>query len=84
MPTVIRPLEPRDQIDWRRLWTSYLEFYKTTVPEAVYASTFARLLGNDARDFNGLIAELDGRPVGLTHYLFHRHCWKIEPALAAP
>jgi len=78
MPTVIRPLEPRDQADWRRLWTSYLEFYNTTVPEEVYASTFARLLGDDARDFNGFIAEVDGQPVGLTHYLFHRHCWKIE------
>ena len=79
MPIVIRPLEPRDQADWHRLWTAYLAFYNTTVPESVYASTFARLLGDDARDFNGLIAELDGQPVGLTHYLFHRHCWKIEP-----
>lgn len=79
MPTLIRPLEPRDAPDWRRLWTSYLAFYNTTVPEAVYTSTFARLLGDDARDFNGLIAETDGHPVGLAHYLFHRHCWKIEP-----
>lgn len=78
MPLVIRPLEPRDAPDWRRLWTLYLEFYKTTLPEAVYASTFARLLGDDSDDFNALIAEVDGRPVGLAHYLFHRHCWKIE------
>lgn len=26
----------------------------------------------------GLIALLDGKPIGLTHYLFHRHCWKVE------
>lgn len=74
----IRPLRPEDEADWRRLWTGYLEYYQTTVPEAVYASTFARLLGSDARDFNGLIAEVDGQPLGLTHFLFHRHCWKIE------
>ncbi|MFO0514050.1 MAG: GNAT family N-acetyltransferase, partial [Rhodobacterales bacterium] len=42
----------------------------------VYASTFARLLGDDPQDFNGLIALVDGRPMGLTHFLFHRHCWK--------
>jgi GNAT superfamily N-acetyltransferase len=78
MPTVIRPLRPEDEDDWRRLWTLYLEFYQTSVPEAVYASTFARLLGDDRRDFHGLIAEVDGKPLGLTHYLFHRHCWKIE------
>ena len=74
----IRPIEARDEDDWRRLWTAYLDFYETSVAEAVYASTFARLLGNDPRDFNGLIAEVDGAAVGLTHYLFHRHAWKIE------
>lgn len=74
----VRPLRAEDEQAWRRLWTAYLAFYETTLPEAVYASTFARLLGADPRDFNGLVAELDGRPVGLTHYLFHRHGWKIE------
>jgi GNAT superfamily N-acetyltransferase len=75
---VIRPLAASDETDWRRLWTGYLDYYETTVPEAVYASTFARLLGDDPQDFNGLIAVVDGRAMGLTHYLFHRHCWKIE------
>ncbi|MFN3938329.1 MAG: GNAT family N-acetyltransferase [Gemmobacter sp.] len=74
----IRPLRAGDESDWRRLWTGYLEFYRTSVPEAVYASTFARLLGDDSRDFNGLIAERAGQAVGIAHYLFHRHCWKIE------
>ena len=74
----IRPLEERDEAEWRRLWTDYLAFYETSVTEEVYASTFARLLGDDPRDFSALIAEVDGRAVGLTHYLFHRHAWKIE------
>lgn len=78
MPALIRPLQPDDQDEWRRLWTGYLAFYQTTVPEAVYASTFARLLGSDPRDFSALVAERDGQLLGLTHYLFHRHCWKIE------
>lgn len=74
----IRPLQPSDRADWNRLWTGYLDYYETSVPQAVYDSTFARLLGNDPQDFNGLIALVDGRAMGLTHYLFHRHCWKIE------
>lgn len=78
MPPLIRPLAPQDEPDWRRLWTGYLAFYQTSVPEPVYTSTFARLLGSDPRDFNGLIATIDGQAVGLAHYLFHRHCWKIE------
>jgi GNAT superfamily N-acetyltransferase len=78
MTTVIRTLRTEDEADWRRLWTGYLQFYQTTVPEAVYASTFARLLGDDPQDFGALVAEVDGRLLGLTHYLFHRHAWKIE------
>ena len=76
--TTIRPLTAADEADWRRLWTGYLEYYETAVTEDVYKTTFARLLGDDPQDFTCLIAEADGRPVGLTHYLFHRHAWKIE------
>lgn len=78
MPTIIRPLRPEDEADWRKLWSDYLAFYETSVPETVYKSTFTRLLGSDPQDFNCLIAEVDGQPVGLAHYLFHRHGWKIE------
>ncbi|MFQ6552425.1 N-acetyltransferase family protein [Aestuariibius insulae] len=75
---VIRPLAPADRSDWDRLWTAYLEFYETTVPRAVYDTTFARLLGDDPQDYSGLIACHDGEAVGIAHYLFHRHGWKIE------
>ena len=78
MTATIRPLRAEDEAEWRRLWTGYLEFYQTSVPEEVYRTTFARLLGEDPHDFHGLIAEQDGQPVGLTHYLFHRHCWRVE------
>lgn len=74
----IRPITEGDEAEWRRLWTLYLEFYETSVPEEVYRTTFARLLGDDPQDFHGLIAEREGQPVGLTHYVFHRHCWRIE------
>nr|WP_281495961.1 GNAT family N-acetyltransferase [Marivita sp. S6314] len=67
-----------DYDSWSALWRGYLTFYESSVPDAVYESTFARLLGDDPQDFTGLVAEKDGRLVGLTHYLFHRHCWKIE------
>lgn len=75
---VIRPLEEEDRDDWARLWAGYLKFYETSVKPEVYESTFARILGDDPRDFNCFVAELDGQLVGLTHYLFHRHAWRIE------
>ena len=78
MPVTIRPLNRQDADSWRRLWTGYLTFYKTTVPEAVCASTWDRLLGESYYDPRGLIAEMDGAPVGLVHYLFQRHGWRVE------
>ncbi len=78
MLCTIRPLSPRDVDAWRDLWTSYLTFYKTRLPETIYASTWKRLLGDDYYDVRGLIAEMDGKPVGLVHYLFQRHGWRVE------
>ncbi len=74
----IRPLQRADREDWTRLWTAYLDFYETSVSEDVYDVYFERLLGDDSQDYTCLIAELDGTPVGLTHFLFHRHGWKVE------
>ena len=78
MTTTIRPLAAADEAEWRRLWTGYLEFYEASVSEEVYRTTFARLLGDDDQDYHGLVAERDGKPIGITHYLFHRHCWRVE------
>ena len=78
MTCVVRPLTEADEAHWRALWRAYLAFYETELPEEVYATYFGRLLGNDPQDFHGLVAEVDGTPVGLVHYLFHRHGWKVE------
>jgi len=81
MSIQITPLVESDQADWRRLWTAYLDYYETTLPDEVYASTFQRMLvGNegDVNEFRGLIAKDDGQAVGLVHFLYHRHGWKVE------
>ena len=75
---VIRPVATDDEAAWRRLWTAYLAFYETVLPEDIYRSTFTRLTGGGANEFAGLLAVLDGKPVGLAHYLFHRSCWTIN------
>ncbi len=78
MTLTIRPLTAADEADWRRLWRAYLEFYETGVSEEVYATTFARLLDPDRQAQQALLAVQDGRPVGLVHYIFHPHNWRIE------
>ena len=78
MTVTVRPLARDDAPHWRRLWRAYLEFYETTRDDIVYDTYFERLLGDDPRDYACLIAEYEGRPVGLAHYLFHRHGWRVE------
>ena len=78
MTLTIRPLEAHDEAEWKRLWTGYLDFYESAVPAGVYAATFARLLDPAMTDMTALIAEQDGKPCGLAHILFHRHCWRTE------
>jgi GNAT superfamily N-acetyltransferase len=78
MSLEIRPLAPADRAAWGALWQGYLAYYKTTLPETIYDSSFARMLSGDDHEFQGRLALLDGKPIGLVHYLFHRHGWKIE------
>ena len=73
----IRPFQQTDHDDWRRLWTAYLEFYKTTVPEEVYQTTWKRLFTDGEFEPKGFLALIDGKPVGLVHYLYHRSGWSI-------
>ena len=78
MTLTIRPITAADESDWRRLWTAYLEFYESSVPEEVYRTTFARLLDPARTQQNGLLALRDGQAAGLVHYIFHPHNWRLE------
>lgn len=71
----VRPLAQSDRSDWRRLWTAYLTFYETKLPDEVYDVTWKRLFTAGEFEPKGFIATLEGKAVGLTHYLYHRSCW---------
>lgn len=78
MSIEIRALTEQDEAIWRRLWTGYLEFYESKVDEAVYQSTFRRMLTEGEYEPSALIAWDGDIAVGLVHYMFHRHCWRVE------
>ena len=79
-PTLrIRPVGADDESAWAALWRGYLAFYGTEVAPEVYAAAFARLLSDDPGTYRGLVAEIGGQPVGIAHYLFHAHMWRLEP-----
>jgi GNAT superfamily N-acetyltransferase len=74
---LVRPLQKTDHAEWRRLWTAYLEFYETSVPEEVYETTWARLFDEGHFEPTGMIALAGDKPVGLVHYIMHRTCWSM-------
>ncbi|RFC67929.1 MULTISPECIES: GNAT family N-acetyltransferase [Mesorhizobium] len=78
MSVEIRPIEKGDHAEWKRLWTAYLEFYKTKVPEQVYETSWQRLFTEGEFEPRGFIAFVDGKAVGLVHYLYHRSMWSPE------
>ena len=74
----IRPLQNGDFQAWKDLWSSYLEFYETTATDNIYETSFGRMLSHQNTSQNALVADRDGVLVGLVHYIFHPHNWKIE------
>ena len=78
MPLKIRPLGVEDRSDWEQMWSDYLSFYDTEVAPEVYETTFARLINPANRVQNALVAERDGAAVGIVHYIYHAHNWRVE------
>lgn len=73
-PVQIRPFTPDDRAAWEPLWRGYLTFYKSTLTPEVTDTTWRRL-NDSAEPMHGLFAVLDGKIVGIVHYLYHRSTW---------
>jgi len=79
---IIRAVERADFDQWLPLWQGYNAFYgrsgDTALPGDITHMTWARFF--DAYEpMHALVAENEGRLVGLAHYLFHRTTIRIEP-----
>jgi GNAT superfamily N-acetyltransferase len=73
----IRDLRATDRAAWDQLWQGYLDFYMEDLDPAISDLTFARLL-DEAHPFFGLVAEQDGRLVGLVNSLVHASTWSRQ------
>src|SRR5262249_18823517 len=78
----VRPVDQADYAQWLPLWHGYNKFYgrfgATALPTEVTQTTWARLFDAD-EPVHALVAESDGRLVGLVHYLFHRSTTLLGP-----
>jgi GNAT superfamily N-acetyltransferase len=77
-PLTVRPVEPTDLAQWEALWEGYNAFYERTVLPEVTGMTWSRFL-DASEPVHALVAEKDGRLIGLVHYLFHRSTSLIDP-----
>ena len=78
----IRFVRKQDYEQWLPLWDGYNAFYgrsgATALPSEITAMTWSRFF-DASEPVHGLVAENEGRLVGLAHYLFHRSTTAIAP-----
>lgn len=78
----VRAVAREDFDSWLKLWDGYNAFYgrhgETALAREISNMTWSRFF--DAYEpVNALVAELQGRLVGLVHYIFHRSTILIAP-----
>ena len=76
MSIIIRPITVGDKARWLELFKEYIIFYKSKLPDEQFELTWQRI--NSDFNINGLVAELDGKVVGFTHYIWRPDTWEAE------
>jgi len=85
----IRMATPRDYAQWLPLWRGYQAFYEADIADDVTELTWQRFLDPD-EPMHCALAEVDGKLVGMVHYIYHRSCWTkgdycyLQDLFAAP
>jgi GNAT superfamily N-acetyltransferase len=77
----IRAIRRADYDGWRPLWDGYNAFYgrsaASALPEPITQATWERFF-DAAQPVYALVAEREGRVVGLAHYLYHRSTTRLH------
>ncbi len=77
----VREIRESDRAAWDPLWDGYNAFYERVGPTAldpeITNSTWRRFFDPDEPVF-ALVAESEGKILGITHCLFHRSTTRIE------
>jgi GNAT superfamily N-acetyltransferase len=82
MTPIIRFAARSDFSQWLPLWQGYNKFYgrsgETALPDEITQTIWARFF--DAYEpVHAMVAESEGKLIGLVHYLFHRSTISIAP-----
>jgi GNAT superfamily N-acetyltransferase len=84
---LIRPVTRADYAQWLPLWDGYNAFYgrhgATALAPEITQMTWARFF-DGYEPVHALVAEHEGRLVGLVHYLLHRSTTMLGPTCYLP
>ena len=70
MPVIsVGKLEPSDREVWEELFRGYITFYERDEPQEMYDRAWREFQADSK--LHSLGARIDGRLVGITHFLFH-------------
>ncbi|SAI67301.1 acetyltransferase [Bordetella ansorpii] len=70
----IRPVSSDDFDAWLPLWKGYQSFYRVDIADDVTNGTWRRFL-DPAEPVNAALAVLDGKAIGMVHWIHHRSTW---------
>jgi len=77
-PIHVRSVIQSDFARWKPLWEGYNRFYERVIPAEVTLTTWSRFF--DAYEpMHSLVAEQEGKLVGMVNYLFHRNTAMVAP-----
>lgn len=68
-PIEITKLYEADRPVWQALWHDYMVFYERVLPPALYDRAWNEFMADER--MHALGARIDGRLVGITHFLVH-------------
>lgn len=71
---IIRDAEPGDRAAWNPLWQGFLDYYASTLPQAISDNTWARLM-DPASPMKMRLAVVDGTPLGFAIHQHHPSTW---------
>lgn len=80
MTITLRHAQATDHAAWLALWHGYQAFYETALPAETSATTWRRLL-DPAEPVHAVLAERQGRVVGLVHFIEHRSTWSVRNSI---
>jgi GNAT superfamily N-acetyltransferase len=73
---IIRPTTLSDKSRWLELFTDYITFYNSKLTDQQFELTWQRI--NSDFNINCLVAELDSKVVGFTHYIWRPDTWEAQ------